>query len=73
MMKNCTFSKRLGTATKGFEYCEFWFQGAFFNLSTALYFLGLYVCMRENNLKISLALYIRLEFSKLAALGGLKH
>ena len=36
---------------------------AFFNLNTALYFLGQYVCTEENNLKISLALYIRLEFS----------
>ena len=58
------FSKRSGAAPKGFESCEFWFQAAFFNLNTALYFLGLYVCMEENNLKISLALYIRLEFSQ---------
>ena len=63
MMKSGTFSKRSGAATKGFESCEFWFQVAFFNLNTALYFLGQYVCMEENDLKISLALYIRLEFS----------
>ena len=63
MMKSGTFSKRSGAATKGFESCEFWFQVAFFNLNTALYFLGKYVRMEENNLKISLALYIRLEFS----------
>ena len=63
-MKSGTFSKRSGAATKGFEPCEFWFQVAFFfNLNTALYFLGQYVCMEENNLKISLALYIRLAFS----------
>ena len=62
MMKSGTFSKRPGAATKGLESCEFWFQVAFFNLNTALYFLGQYVCMEENNLKISLALYIRLEF-----------
>ena len=36
---------------------------AFFNLNTALHFLGKYVSMEENNLKISLALYNRLEFS----------
>ena len=58
-MKSGTFSKRSGAATKGFESCEFWFQVAFFNLNTALYFLGWYVCMEENNLKILLALYIR--------------
>ena len=63
MMKSGTFSKRSGAATKGFESCEFWFQVAFFNLNTALYFLGQYICMEENDLKISLALYIRLEFS----------
>ena len=63
MMKSGTFSKMSGAATKGFESCEFWFQVAFFNLNTTLYFLGKYVCMEENNLKISLALYIRLEFS----------
>ena len=63
MLKSGTFSKRSGAATKGFESCEFWFQVAFFNLNTALYFPGKYVCMEENNLKISLALYIRLEFS----------
>ena len=39
MMKSDTFSKRSGAATKGFESCEFWFQVAFFNLNTALYFL----------------------------------
>ena len=60
MMKSGTFSKRSGAATKGYESCEFWFQVAFFNLNTALYFLGWYVCMEESNLKISLALYIRL-------------
>ena len=63
MMKSGTFSKRSGAATKGFESCEFWFQVTFFNLNTALYLLGQYVCMEENNLKISLALYISLEFS----------
>ena len=63
MMKNDTFSKVSGVATKGFESCEFWFHVAFFNLNTALYFLGKYVCMEEINLKISLALYIRLEFN----------
>ena len=63
MMKSGAFSKRSGAATKGFESSEFWFQVAFFNLKTALYFLGYYVGMEENNLKISLALYIRLEFS----------
>ena len=62
MLKSGTFSKRSGAATKGFESCEFWFQVAFFNLYTALYFLGQYVCIEEINLKISLALYIRLEF-----------
>ena len=62
MMKSGTFPKRSGAATKGFESCEFWFHVAFFNLNTALYFLGQYVCMEENNLKISLALYISLEF-----------
>ena len=61
MMKSDTFSKRSGAATKEFESCEFWFQAAFFNLKTTLYFLGKYVCMEENNLKMSLALYIRLE------------
>ena len=40
MMKSGTFSKRSGAATKGFESCEFWFQVAFFNLNTALHFLG---------------------------------
>ena len=59
MMKSGTFSKRSGAATKGFESCEFWVQVAFFNLNTALYFVGQYVWMKENNLKISLALYIR--------------
>ena len=39
-MKGGTFSKRSEAATKGFESCEFWFQVAFFNLNTALYFLG---------------------------------
>ena len=63
MMKSGTFPKRSGAATKGLVYCEFWFQVAFFNLNTALYFLALYVCVEKNNLKISLALYIRLEFS----------
>ena len=63
MMKSGTFSKRSGAATKGFESCEFWFQVAFFNLNTALYLLGQYVCMEENNLKISLVLYISLEFN----------
>ena len=62
-MKSGTFSKRSGAATKGVESCECWFQAAFFNLNTALSFRGQYVCMEENNLKISLALYIRLEFS----------
>ena len=61
-MKSGTFSKRSGADTKGFESCEFWFQAAFFNLNTALYFLEKYVCMEENNLKNSLALYIRLAF-----------
>ena len=68
-MKSDTFSKRSGAATEGFESCEFWFQAAFFNLNTDLYFLGQYVCMEENYLKISLALYIRLEFSTVANLG----
>ena len=63
MMKSGTFSKRSGAATKGLESCEFWFQVAFFNLNTVLYFLGKYVCKEKNDLKISLALYIRLEFS----------
>ena len=40
MMKSGTFSKRSGAATKGLESCEFWFQVAFLNLNTALYFLG---------------------------------
>ena len=62
MLKSGTFSKRSGAATKGFESCEFWLQVAFFNLYTALYFLGQYVCMEEINLKILLALYIHLEF-----------
>ena len=62
MMKTGSFPKISGAATKEFESCEFWFQVAFFNLNTALYFMGKYVCMEENNLKISLALYIRLEF-----------
>ena len=35
-----TFSKRSGAATKGFESSEFGVQVAFFNLNTALYFLG---------------------------------
>ena len=39
MMESGSFSKRSGAATKGFESCEFWFQVAFFNLNTALYFL----------------------------------
>ena len=56
MMKSGTFSKRSRAATEGFEFCEFWFQVAFFNLNTTLCFLGSYVCMEENNLKISLAL-----------------
>ena len=54
MMKSGTFSKRSGASTKGFESCEFWFQVAFFNFNTALYFLGQYV-YKEINLKISLA------------------
>ena len=63
MMKSGTFSKRPGAATKGFESCKFWFQVAFFNLNTAFNFWdSMYVCMEESNLKISLALYIRLEF-----------
>ena len=66
MMKSGTFSKRSGAATNRFESCEFWFQVAFFNLNTVLYFLGYNVCMEENNRKISLALYIRLEFSTLS-------
>ena len=61
-MKSGTFSKRSGAATKGFESCEFWFQVAFFNLNTAWYFLGQNVCMKENNLNISLALYTSLDF-----------
>ena len=61
MMKSGTFSKRSGAAKKGFKSCEFWFQVAFFNLNTILYLLGLYICLEENNLKISLALYIGLE------------
>ena len=40
MMKNGTFPNRSGAATKGFESCGFWFQVAFFNLNTSLYFLG---------------------------------
>ena len=40
MMKSGTFSKRAGAATKEFESSEFWFQVAFFNLNTVLYFLG---------------------------------
>ena len=40
MVKSGTFSKRSGAATKEFESCEFWFQVAFFNLNTALYFVG---------------------------------
>ena len=39
MMKGGTFSKRSGAATKGLESCVFWFQVAFFNLNTVLYFL----------------------------------
>ena len=62
MMESGTFSKRSGSATKGFESCELWFQVAFFNLNTVLYFLGKYVYIEENNRKFSLALYIRLEF-----------
>ena len=62
-MKSGSFSKISGAATKGIESCEFLFQVAFSNLNTALYFLGKYVCMEGNNLKISLALYIRLEFN----------
>ena len=62
MMKSGTFSKISGAATKGFDSCEFWFQVAFFNLNTALYFLGKFVCIEENYLKVSLALYICLEF-----------
>ena len=30
MMKSGTFSKRPGSATKGFGFCEFWFQIALF-------------------------------------------
>ena len=63
LIKSGTFFKRSGPATKGFESREFWFQVAFFNLNTVFYFLGWNVCMEENNRKISLALYIRLEFS----------
>ena len=62
MMKSDTFSKRSGAATKGFECFEFWFHVGGFNFNTVLYFLGLYVCIEENNCKIPLALYIRLEF-----------
>ena len=62
MVKSGTFPKRSRAATKGFESCEFWFQVAFFIINTVLYFLGYYVCMEENDLKISLAMYIRLEF-----------
>ena len=58
--KISTFSKRSGTATKGFKSCEFLFHVAFFYLNIALYFLGWYACMEENNLKILLALYILL-------------
>ena len=42
-MKSGTFSKRSGAATKGFKSCEFWFQVAFFNLNTVLYFHSMYV------------------------------
>ena len=63
MMKSGTFSKRSGAASRGFESCELRFQLAFFNSNTALYLLGQYVCMEENNLKNLLALYISLEFS----------
>ena len=74
MTESGTCSKRSGAATKGLESCEFWFQVAFFNLNTALYFLGgMYVCMEENNLKISLALYIRLEFSLAIPLNSCRH
>ena len=73
-MKSVTFSKRSGAATKGFESCEFWFQVAFFNLNTALYFVGYYVWMEENNLKNSLALHIRLEFSRVVVtIAGVKY
>ena len=73
MMKSGTFSKISGAATKGFESCEFWFQVGVFNLNTVLYFLGLYVCMEENNCKISLALYIRLEFISARSIHGAIH
>ena len=64
-MKSGTSSKRSGAATKGFQSCEFWFQVGFVNLNTVLYFLGYYECMEENIRKISLALYVQLEFNHL--------
>ena len=56
-MKSCTFSKRSGAATKGFES-----SGGIFQFKYSFVFSGI-VCIEENNLKISLALFIRLEFS----------
>ena len=57
MMKSGTFSKRSGAATKGFEYCEFWFQMAFLILMQFC-ILGLFICLEQKkNRKIPLALY----------------
>ena len=54
-MKSGTFPKRLGAATKGFESFRWHFS------------ILIQLCIfwdSMNNLKISLALYIRLEFSR---------
>ena len=36
-MKSGNFSKRLGAAAKGFQFCSFKFQFAFFGLNAVLY------------------------------------
>ena len=56
------FPRDQGLLKRDLSLVKFGFRWHFFNLNTALYFLVKYVCMEENNLKISLALYMRLEF-----------
>ena len=59
------FPKDQGLLQRDLSLVNFGFRWHFFNLNTALIFLGQYVCMEENNLQFSLALYISLAFNKL--------
>ena len=60
------YSTETRAATKRSKFCEFWFQMACFSLNAVLCVLGIYVyiCLAQKNLKISLELYIRLEYRK---------